>query len=90
MPRVSSSKGDESPGARGTGGRLPTGVNWGVQFTTASQGILQDRGKLARWTQPCRNGTACAKARRGTKHTGLFETPGLGGVSGITEIPEKS
>lgn len=29
VPGVSSSKGDESPGARGTGGRLSVGVEWG-------------------------------------------------------------
>lgn len=36
MPRVSSSKGDESPGARGTGGRLLTGVELG---STVHQGF---------------------------------------------------
>lgn len=59
MPRVSSSKGDESPGARGTGGRLLTGVELG---STVHQGFTE--GKLARWRQQSRNGTAGTKARR--------------------------
>lgn len=75
-PGVSSSKGDECPGCQRNRKAAPDqtrGAGWQYQFTKASRGILQDKGKLARWQKHI---PTLHVQRPEGKHMHILGTPG--------------